>query len=76
MEIITAGHMNMEKKILKPYAGSIVPSYDSMFTGLNPSGNSWSITSLVKQRGCAAPLYRATSRRSSDGVRLRFLARA
>ena len=57
-------------------AGSVVPSYDSMFMGLNPSGNWCSITSSVKHRGCAAPLYRATSRRSSDGVHMQFLARA
>ena len=57
-------------------AGSVVPSYDSIFMGLNPSGNSCSITSSVKQRGCAAPLYWATLRRTSDGVRLRFSARA
>ena len=49
--------------------GSVVPSYDSIFTGLNPSGNSYSTTSSVKQRGCAVPLYRARSRRSSHGVR-------
>src|SRR3954468_5745998 len=28
-----------------------------MLTGLNPSGNSYSRTSSVKHRGCAAPLY-------------------
>ena len=38
-------------------AGSVVPSYALMFTGLNPSRNSWSNTSSVKHRGCAAPLY-------------------
>ena len=48
--------------------GSVVPSYDSIFMGLDPSGNSCSITSSVKQRGCVAPLCRATSRRSSDEV--------
>src|SRR3954463_8653999 len=37
--------------------GSVVPSYASMLTGLNPSGNSYSRTSSVKHRGCAALLY-------------------
>ena len=32
-------------------AGSVVPSYDSMFTSLNPSRKSCPITSSVKQRG-------------------------
>ena len=40
MEIVSASHMNMEDKVLDPDSGSVVPTYASMFTGLNPSGNS------------------------------------
>ena len=54
--------------------GYVVPLYDSMFTGLNPSGNWCSITSSMKHIGCAAPLYRATSRCNSNGVHMRFSA--
>src|SRR4051812_23376523 len=36
-----------------------------MFTGLNPSGNSWSSTSSVKHKECAAPLYLGVPRCSN-----------
>ena len=39
VEIISMSHMDMKDKVLDPDPGSDVPSYASMFTGLNPSGS-------------------------------------
>ena len=40
VEIVSASHMDVEDEALNLDPGSVVPSYASMFTGLNPSGNS------------------------------------
>ena len=40
MEIVSASHVNVEKETFDPHRGVCCAMYDSMLTGLNPSGNS------------------------------------